>query len=168
MRTPLVQEKLAWVAGLAAVALGLAAHMVAGGSAPAIPVLLGLAALGCLAAQLLARWVHGPLLLLLLSGVAQQLLHLGFDAFGGYFPGSGILDHLHGGQATSPAAGAPANGAPANGAAPSGGSVHLMLYTHMAAAILTLLVASGVFKVAGLRSRRRAGTDPALVRDSRP
>lgn len=163
MRTPLVQEKLAWVAGLAAVALGLAAHMVAGGSAPAIPVLLGLAALGCLAAQLLARWVHGPLLLLLLSGVAQQLLHLGFDAFGGYFPGSGILDHLHGGQATSPAA-----GAPANGAAPSGGSVHLMLYTHMAAAILTLLVASGVFKVAGLRSRRRAGTDPALVRDSRP
>ena len=143
MRAASVQDKWAWVAGLVAVALGLVAHMVAGGSAPAIPVLLAFAALGCLAAQLIARWVHGPLLLLLLSGVAQQLLHLGFDAFGGYFPGNGFLDHFHGGQALG--------GVP-EGAASSGGDVHLLLYTHMAAAILTLLVASGVSKVARLRS----------------
>ncbi|WP_026547469.1 hypothetical protein [Paenarthrobacter nicotinovorans] len=148
MRAASVQDKWAWVAGLVAVGLGLVAHMVAGGSAPAIPVLLAFAALGCLAAQLIARWVHGPLLLLLLSGVAQQLLHLGFDAFGGYFPGNGFLDHFHGGQSL---------GDVPEGAASSGGDVHLLLYTHMAAAILTLLVASGVSKVARLRSRSPAG-----------
>ncbi len=143
MRTPLVQEKWAWVAGLAAVALGLAAHMLAGGSIPAVPVLLGFAALSCLAAQLVARWVHGPLLLLLLSGLAQQLLHVGFDAFGGYFRGNGFLDHLHGG---------PVLGDTPAGAVANGGSVHLLLYTHMAAAILTLLAASGVMKLAGRAS----------------
>jgi len=164
MRTPLVQEKWAWVAGLAAVALGLAAHMLAGGSIPAVPVLLAFAALCCLAAQLIARWVHGPLLLLLLSGLAQQLLHLGLDAFGGYFPGNGFLDHLHGGQLDAPAESAPAEA----GAAPSTGSVHLMLYTHMAAAILTLLLASGVTKLTGMRAKRRVGTDPALIRGSHP
>ncbi|MBT2585092.1 hypothetical protein J7I86_04405 [Arthrobacter sp. ISL-95] len=158
MRAAPVQDKWAWVTGLVAVALGLAAHLVAGGSAPAIPVLLAFAALGCLAAQLIARWVHGPLLLLLLSGVTQQLLHFGFDAFGGYFPGNGFLDHLHGSQATLDT---PADGSPDKAAAPSGGSVHLMLYTHMAAAILTLLVAWGVSKVAGTRSKRRADADLA-------
>ncbi len=153
-----VQDKWAWVAGPAAVILGLTAHMAAGGSAPAVPVLLAFAAIGALAAQVMARWIHGPLLLLLLSGVAQQLLHFGFDAFGGYFPGSGFLDHLHGSQvlADEPA-----------GTAASGGDVHLMLYTHMAAAILTLLLAAGVSKLAALPSKRRAGKDPALVRGSR-
>lgn len=156
MRAASVQDKWAWVTGVAAVALGLLAHMVAGGSSPAIPVLLAFAALGCMAAQLIAPWVHGPLLLLLLSGLTQQLLHFGFDAFGGFFPGGGFLDHLHGGQAPVEA--------PAEGAAPSGGSVHLMLYTHMAAAILTLLVASGVSKMAGMRSRRHVATDLAQRR----
>jgi len=134
-----VQDKWAWVSGLLAVGLGLAAHMAAGGSAPAVPVLLGFAALCCLAAQLLARWVHGPLLLLLASGVAQQLLHFGFAAFGGYFPGSGLVDHLHGvgqGLGDAPAA-----------AGAGGGSTHLMLYTHMAAAILTLVLAAGVTRL---------------------
>ncbi len=119
------------------------------------------AALSCLAAQLVARWVHGPLLLLLLSGLAQQLLHLGFDAFGGYFPGNGFLDHLHGGPVLG-------GDAPAGGAAVSGGSVHLLLYTHTAAAILTLLVAAGITKLTEMRAKRRVGTDPALIRGSHP
>ncbi|MFC8040302.1 hypothetical protein ACFUOZ_13195 [Paenarthrobacter sp. NPDC057355] len=139
MRAVPVQDKRAWVSGLIAVGLGLAAHMAAGGSAPALPVLLGLAALCCLGAQLLAHWVHGPLLLLLASGVAQQLLHLGFVAFGGYFPGSGWFDHLHGAQVL---------GSVPAGALPAGGSVHLMLYTHMAAAIMTLAASAGVSKLA--------------------
>lgn len=156
MRATSVQDKWAWVSGLAAAALGLAAHLVAGGSAPAIPVLLAFAALCALAAQVVARWMRGPLLLLLVSGAAQQLLHLGFDAFGGFFPGGGFLDHLHGG-------GELLGGVPA-GADPSGGSVHLMLYTHMAAAILTLLVAAGVSKLAAHTSftatRESLGTPP--------
>ena len=135
MRGTPVQDKWAWVAGPAAVALGLAAHLFAGGSAPAIPVLLGFAALCALAAQLVSRWVHGPLLLLHLSGLAQQLLHFGFEAFGGYFPGSGFLDHVHGG---------PGLGDAPAGTATSGGDIHILLYTHMAAAILTLLIAVGV------------------------
>ncbi|WP_284985156.1 hypothetical protein [Arthrobacter sp. fls2-241-R2A-172] len=141
-----VQDKWAWVSGLLAVGLGLAAHMAAGGSAPAIPVVLGFAALCCLAAQLLARWVHGPLLLLLASGVAQQLLHLGFIAFGGYFPGTGLVEHLHGtgqGLGDVPAAGAS-----------DGGSPHIMLYTHMAAAILTLVVTAGVTRLLNRASLR--------------
>lgn len=144
MRGTPVQDKWAWVAGPTAVALGLAAHMFAGGSAPAIPVLLAFAALCALAAQLVSRWVHGPLLLLFLSGLAQQLLHFGFEAFGGYFPGSGFLDHLHGGQVVG---GVPGGDVP-GGTASGGGDIHLLLYTHMAAAILTLLVAAGVSKLA--------------------
>ncbi|MFJ6537324.1 hypothetical protein ACIQH5_13970 [Paenarthrobacter sp. NPDC091711] len=146
-----VQDKWAWVAGPVAVILGLAAHMVAGGSVPAVPVLVAFAAMGALAAQVMSRWIRGPLLLLLVSGVAQQLLHWGFDAFGGYFPGTGFLDHLHGGQALTDI--------PA-GAAASGGNVHLLLYTHMAAAILTLLLAAGVSKLAAQgREASRRGAD---------
>jgi len=149
MRATPVQDKWAWITGLAAAGLGLAAHMAAGGSAPAIPVLLAFAALCSLAAELIARWIHGPLLLLFLSGAAQQLLHLGFSTLGGYFAGSGLADHAHtAGQALS--------GLPA-ATATSGGSVHLMLYTHMAAAILTLLVGAGVSRMLRARSQRRVG-----------
>ena len=77
-----VQDKWAWVAGPVAVALGLAAHVISGGGAPAMPVLLALVALSALAAQLIARWIHGPILLLLLSGVAQQLLFFGREVWG--------------------------------------------------------------------------------------
>ncbi|WP_223935511.1 hypothetical protein [Arthrobacter sp. StoSoilB5] len=138
-----VQDKWAWVAGPVAVALGLSAHVVSGGSAPAMPVLLAFVALAALAAQLIARWIHGPLLLLLLSGLAQQLLFFGFDALSGSFAGAGFLDHLHG-QAQQPV------DVPADSQAGSG-QVHtadLMLYTHAAAAILTLLMAAGVSKLA--------------------
>ncbi|UKA50359.1 hypothetical protein LFT48_02105 [Arthrobacter sp. FW305-123] len=154
MRATSVEDKWAWVTGLVAVTLGLLAHIVAGGSAPAVPVILAFAALACLAAQLLARWINGPLLLLLVSGVAQQLLHMGFDAFGGYFAGSG-LEHLHGGQ---PAPKTATEGIQAEGAAPAG-DIHLLLYTHMAAAILTLVVAAGVSKAAKAerRTQRTSG-----------
>lgn len=138
-----VQDKWAWVAGPIAVALGLSAHVISGGGSPAMPVLLAFVALSALAAQLVVRWIHGPILLLLLSGVAQQLLFFGFDALGGSFSGVGFLDHLHG-QPQQPVA-VPADSQPGSG------EVHaadLMLYTHAAAAILTLLVAAGVSRLA--------------------
>ncbi|MFI2565230.1 hypothetical protein [Paenarthrobacter sp. NPDC018779] len=144
-----VQNKWRWVAGPVAVALGLAAHVLSGGSAPAIPVLLGFVALAALGAQLISRWIHGPLLLLLVSGATQQLLFFGFDALGGSIPGLGALDHLHGTGRI------PADlPVPAAGTAP----VHagdLMLYTHAAAAILTLLIGAGVAKLAGRSWRGR-------------
>lgn len=150
MRTAPVQDKWAWAAGVIAVALGLAAHVAAGGAPPALPLLLALLALTCLAAQLVTRWVHGPLLLLLFSGVAQQLLHFGLDAFGGYVPGGGLFGHLHGGNQPLDV--------PADSSAASEGSVHLMLYTHVAAAILTLLLASSAWKLARLAARSGTGT----------
>lgn len=138
-----VQNKWRWVSGPVAVALGLAAHVASGGSAPAIPVLLAFVALAALGAQLISRWIHGPILLLLVSGAAQQVLFFGFEALGGSFPGLGTLDHFHGtGQVP---AGLPV---PSSGSAP----VHaadLMLYTHAAAAILTLLIGAGVARLAG-------------------
>jgi hypothetical protein len=149
-----VQDKWAWVAGPVAVALGLAAHVVSGGGAPAMPVLLAFVALSALAAQLIAHWIHGPILLLLLSGVAQQLLFFGFDALGGSFAGVGFLEHLHG-QPQQPV-NVPSDSQAGSGQAGSG-QVHagdLMLYTHAAAAILTLLVAAGVSRLAR-RGRHR-------------
>lgn len=107
-----------------------------------MPVLLAFVALAALAAQLIARWIHGPILLLLLSGVAQQLLFFGFEALGGSFPGVGFLDHLHA-QPQQPVA-------VPSGSQPDSGQVHaadLMLYTHAAAAILTLLVAAGISRL---------------------
>lgn len=150
-----VQDKWAWVAGPVAVALGLAAHVVSGGSAPAIPVLLAFVALSALGAQLIARWIHGPLLLLLVSGVTQQLLFFGFDALGGSIPGLGALDHLHGtGQVPVDLPAVP----------PSGTQIHaadLMLYTHAAAAILTLLVGAGVAKLARFGTRHEGAQSQA-------
>jgi hypothetical protein len=130
-----------------AVALGLAAHVVSGGSAPAIPILLGFVALSALAAQLITRWIHGPILLLLISGVAQQLLFFGFDALGGSFPGLGPLDHLHGTGQIPVDLPAGVSSSVAHGA-------DLMLYTHAAAAILTLLIGAGVAKLGERRVRR--------------
>lgn len=147
-----------WVAGPAAVALGLAAHIVSGGNAPTVPVLLAFAALSGLAAQLLTRWFHGPLLFLFLSGAAQQLLHFGFDAFGGSFPGVGFLDHLHGAAPVPPNLAAWSAGSTAGSAAVHAGD--FMLYTHAAAAILTLLVAAGAAKLARHNSRTHAIAAP--------
>ncbi|MFJ5956093.1 hypothetical protein ACIQC5_09050 [Paenarthrobacter sp. NPDC092416] len=153
-----VQDRWAWVAGPVGVALGLAAHILAGGSSPAIPVLLAFAALCGLAAQLAARWLHDPLWFLVLAGVAQQLLHFGFDAFGGSFPGVGFLDHLHG-AARVPDALPGGLAGDSSGGSTGTGAVHagdLMLYAHAAAAILTLLVAAGVSKLARRRTRPEA------------
>ena len=144
------QGKWTWVSGPVAVALGLAAHVVSGGSAPAIPVLLGFVALAALGAQLLSRWIHGPLLLLLLSGATQQLLFFGFNALGGSIPGLGSLDHLHGtGQIPVDLPVSPPGAAPVHAG-------DLMLYTHAAAAILTLLIGAGVAKLAGRSWRGRS------------
>ncbi|MEV7604203.1 hypothetical protein AB0N65_02040 [Paenarthrobacter sp. NPDC089322] len=171
-----VQDKWAWAAGPVAVALGLVAHIVSGGSAPAISVLLAFAALSALAAQLVARWIHGPLLLLLVCGAAQQLLYFGFLAFGGSFPGVGFLDHLHrGGQGTvdadrvdaapaeTGAVGTPDVASTDTGAAHTG---DLMLYTHTTAAILTLLIAYGLSKLSA-RGQRTAPS-PAATRGNVP
>jgi hypothetical protein len=120
-------SSLAWLAGPLSTALGLAAHVAAGGPAPNIMILGALAALFGMAAAILGRFALPGWALLLLCGVAQQLLHLGFAGFSGG-AGSGLSEHGHGGVIQEPR---PAGEA----AAPAGHSLHLMLYLHMAAAL---------------------------------
>lgn len=96
--------------------------------------------------------------MLLLCGVAQQVLHFAFEVFGGSFPGVGILDRLHGGSARVPAD--VADGAvTGTGPGPAGPgtmqTAELMLFTHAAASVLTLLAAAGVAKLERLRATTR-------------
>ena len=118
---------LAWLAGPLSTGLGLAAHVMAGGPAPNPMIVGALAALLGMAAAILGRFPIPGWALLLLCGVAQQLLHVGFAAFSGG-SGSGLPGHGHGGIALEPQ---PAGEV----AAPAGYSLHLMLHVHMAAAL---------------------------------
>ncbi|RJT77265.1 hypothetical protein D6T63_15095 [Arthrobacter cheniae] len=113
--------------GLASLGLGLAAHVVSGGDLPDTPILFGLAALAVLAATLVS---HGRLpgwAVMLVLGVAQQVLHwlLGglADAPSSTVPGA---DGHHGGDV------------PIGTAAPRGHSpeLMLMLHAHLAVALL--------------------------------
>ena len=124
----------AWLAGILATGLGLAAHLGGGGGSPAVPIVVALAALLGLAAVLLERMAPARLpgwAVLVASAVAQQLLHLAFSAFSaaGAVP---LPDHLHGGL--------PAPDVPSSPIAPASHSLHLMLYLHAAAALLSAAV----------------------------
>lgn len=158
-------SSLAWVAGPAAVGLGLVAHLVSGGQPPAVLILAALTAVMCLAAQLIARLSVPGWALLVLSGLVQQLLHLAFDVFSGSFPGPGFPGHPHTGReellqlGADSGAGAP--GADSGAGAGSEGAMHtaeLMLHTHVAAAILTVLVLAGMDRL----MRRRHGDRPGV------
>ena len=117
------------LAGPLATALGLAAHVAGGGAAPAVVIIVALAALLGLGAVLLERLA--PQLpgwaVMAASAVAQQLLHLAFSAFSTAsavpLPGH---DHGAGSAPDVPSSAA---------AAPAAHSLHLMLYLHAAAAL---------------------------------
>jgi len=118
------------LAGPLATALGLAAHVAGGGAAPAVVIIVALAALLGLGAVLLERLAPPQLpgwAVLAASAVAQQLLHLAFSAFSTAsavpLPGH---DHGAGSAPDVPSSAA---------AAPAAHSLHLMLYLHAAAAL---------------------------------
>ncbi|MDQ0661958.1 hypothetical protein QFZ35_000456 [Arthrobacter ulcerisalmonis] len=120
-----------WLAGPLATVLGLAAHIAGGGQSPAIAIVAALAALLSLGAVVLERLASAQLpgwAVLLVSAVAQQLLHLAFAAFSAAsavpLPG-----HVHGGL--------PAPDVPPSPGAPAAHSLHLMLYLHAGAALVT-------------------------------
>ena len=85
---------VAWLAGPLAVGLGLAAHVLSGGQAPPLSVLLALAALVSMLASLVSRLAAPGWLLLALSGVTQQILHFAF-AFLPAGAGRGQARHGH-------------------------------------------------------------------------
>lgn len=145
------------LAGVLVLGLGLGAHAVSGGQLPSGPLLIALAALTALAATLMAQArlpVWGVLLLL---GVAQQLLHWILSGLGGAPSLSGPVDHH--GEAAVPGG---ASGA-AQGHSPE---AMLMLHAHLGAA---LLIGWAVARWAKLtRWVARLREHPARTRERRP
>jgi hypothetical protein len=148
---------LAWLAGPLFTCLGLAAHLAAGGPAPNLMILGALAALFGMAAAILGRFPLPGWALLLLCGVAQQLLHLGFAVFAGGGSGSGLAGHGHGGVSPEPLQAGEA-------AAPAGHSVHLMLHVHMAAALASYAAITYWPRLAGWSGRVRSGRNEITTR----
>ncbi len=144
---------LAWLSGPLAVAAGLAAHVASGGQMPALALLLTLAALFGLAASMLARLRLPGWLILVLSGLTQQLLHFAFSAFVG---GAADVVPTHGhGAAAGPAGPSTASSVP-------GQDLHAMLYAHTAAALLAaLIVARGTTMLSWARARARGRRRPS-------
>jgi hypothetical protein len=145
-----------WLAGPLATGLGWAAHVASGGQSPAMLIVLALAALLGMAASMVGPRQLPAWAILLAAGLAQQLLHLAFAAFS---VSSGVPLPGHGHDAGAP----PAEPGSQEAAAPH--SLHLMLYAHTAAALVTMAVATQWSKMGRLsllfqeRRKERAGKD---------
>ena len=139
----------ALILGPAAVGLGLAAHVVSGGAAPPFSVLVALTAVASLLATAAVRAGLPPWALGVGSGLLQQALHLLFTALAGpdgpLFPSAG---HAHHGSPVS----VPSLGA---GGASLSVDPHLLVVTHLAAALLTALLAIAATRRTRVRGRMR-------------
>lgn len=147
----------AWAAGPMSTGLGLAAHLAAGGQAPAILIVIAVAALLGMAAAMAGRRRLPGWGVLVAAGVAQQLLHLAFAAFS---TASGFaLQGHHGG---APIVETPSAGVPSAEASVSAHSLHLMLHFHVAAALAAAGVTTQWPKVvATVRRKGRSGGERA-------
>lgn len=121
----------AWLSGPLMVALGIAAHLAAGAAVPALSIVVALAALLSMAASMTARVGMPGWAVLLLSGLVQQVLYLAFSVFS-ESGGTGSAGHGHGILGWRP----PQTSVPEE---LSAHLMELMLYTHAAAALLTVL-----------------------------
>jgi hypothetical protein len=112
--------------GLLSLGLGLAAHALSGGTPPSLPILCGLAALAVLATTLVAQARPPGWAVLLLLGVAQQMLHW-------LLGGLGTAE-----SSTIASTGVHHDGVPVGSGAVQGHSpeIMLMLHTHLAAALV--------------------------------
>ena len=124
----------AWVCGPLMVVLGVGAHSAVGQPVPAPSLLMALTALLSLAASVSARSRMPGWLLLFLSGLVQQVLHLAFSVFSNAGGGFGSTGHGHGilmWQPQQPQQLPDASGAPEH-------ATEILLYTHTAAALLAM------------------------------
>jgi len=149
---------LAWLLGPIAAGLGLAAHVLGGGASPSLLIVVALAALLGMAAAIgkpgrLPGWG-----LLLTAGIAQQLLHFAFAAFS-ISTGFDAPTHGHG-QAPAQEPGT-ANQGRNQGPVPY--DLHLLLYLHMAAALLTVVATRQLNKIPARRSQRNPAETDAGV-----
>ncbi len=141
--------KFLWLIGPAAVGCGLAAHLLSGGEPPAAPVLLSLAALASMLAAILCRLQVPGWAVLLLSGLAQQVLPLAFSTLGSVEGGT-AQRHGHQGVVLPDSLAAPVSGRQ---------SMELMINLHAAAALVTMLLVSQLGKATQLN--RAVALEPA-------
>jgi hypothetical protein len=142
--------------GPAAVGLGLAAHVVSGGTAPPVTVLVALTAITSLLAAAAAHLQLPPWAIGCGSGALQQALHLLFTALtGATAPLLPSVGHVHGHGPSAPGSGVLTAG---SGAAVD---LHLVVVAHLAAALLTVGVA-----LAANRLPDRWGAHPSRVQPS--
>lgn len=128
---------LAWLLGPVATVLGWAAHVAGGGQSPALLIVLALAALLGMAASILGRRQLPTWAVMVAAALAQQLLHLAFSAFAS---ASGFSLPAHGhGEAPVPDAVSAADQVPGQPAASH--DLHLLLYLHAGAALVTAFLA---------------------------
>lgn len=137
-----------WAAGPASTALGLAAHVAAGGQSPGIHIVFALAALLGMVAAMASRRRLPAWAVLVAAGLAQQLLHLAFDAFS-TASGFSLPGHHRGGS--TPEIQTP--GAPAPEASGAPHSLHLMLHLHVAAALVVMAAVTQWTKAVSLVQR---------------
>ena len=132
-------SSLAWLLGPVATGLAWAAHVAGGGKSPAVLIVLALAALLGMAASILGRRQLPTWAVMVAAALAQQLLHLAFSAFASA-SGFSLPGHGHGAApAPVPDAVSAADQVPAQPAASH--DLHLLLYLHAAAALVTAFLA---------------------------
>ncbi|ACL38375.1 conserved hypothetical protein [Pseudarthrobacter chlorophenolicus A6] len=142
------RPSLAWLLGPIATGLGWAAHVLGGGASPSALIVVALAALLGMAAAIgkpgrLPGWG-----LLLTAGITQQLLHFAFAAFS-ISTGFDAPSHGHG---QSPAQDP---GTATQGQGPVAHDLHLLLYLHMGAALLTLVITRQLDRLPARRIQRK-------------
>lgn len=140
-------SSLAWLLGPIATGLGWAAHVAGGGQSPAVLIVLALAALLGMAASILGRRQLPTWAVMVAAALAQQLLHFAFSAFASA-SGFSLPGHGHG-PAPAPDAVSAADPVPAQPAASH--DLHLLLYVHAGAALLTAFLAVQWGRIVRLR-----------------
>lgn len=148
-------RSLAWLAGPLATGLGWAAHMLGGGRSPALLIVVALAALLGMAAAMAGPRRLPPWAVLVVAGLAQQLLHLAFSALSSP-SGFALPGHGHGDVPSPQAAEEPGRAAPHD--------LHLLLYLHATAALLTALAVTQWEKIKRWRRQESPAGDETAVR----
>jgi hypothetical protein len=121
-----------WLFGSVSVVLGLVIHAVSGHPVPAVPIVVATAALLSLAGAVVTRIGVPNWALLVLAGVGQQTIHWAFAYFSN--PLATTLDgHGHAAAAQFTGPGLLLAGVPTQ-------PLHVLLYVHVAAALLTALL----------------------------
>lgn len=152
---PAGSRSLAWLAGPLATVLGWTAHTLGGGRSPALLIVVALAALVGMAAAMAGRRRLPPWAVLVAAGLAQQLLHLAFSALSSA-SGFALPGHGHGDAPSPEAAGEPGQAASQD--------LHLLLYLHAAAALLTAIAVTQWEKIKQWRSQESPAGDESGVR----